>query len=182
MTKSTKRIALLLLLALLCAAVSGCGTANSNGKGVLSNFSTTDLDGNTLDQSVLTNAKLTMVNVWATFCSPCLAEMPDLALLADELAADGVQVIGLVSDVLQTGGTLNPDAVALAREIVNKTGANYLHIIPSEDLYNLLNQITSVPTTFFVDANGIQVGNVYLGARDHDEWAQIIAETLALLP
>ena len=46
--------------------------------GVLSAFSTTDLEGNAVDQSMLADYDLTMVNVWATYCGPCISEMPDL--------------------------------------------------------------------------------------------------------
>ena len=175
-----KPVTLFVLLALLCALCAGCGESNANG--VLSNFTATDLEGSPVDQSVLSDARLTMVNVWATYCSPCLAEMPDLALLADELAAEGVQIMGLVSDVVTTDWALNADNVVLARDIIAKTGADYLHIAPGESLYKLLNQITAVPTTFFVDANGVQVGNVYVGSRSYEEWKQIITDTLALLP
>lgn len=182
MRKYTKKIALLLLAALLCAALAGCSSSGSSVKGVLSNFAATDLDGNAVDQSVFAGSKLTMVNVWATYCTPCLAEMPDLALLADELSAEGVQIMGLVSDVVGTDWSVSESGVALAKDIVAQTGADYLHIVPGESLYDLLNQITAVPTTFFVDANGVQVGNVYVGSRSYDDWKQIITDTLALVP
>ena len=35
-------------------------------------FSTTDLEGNAVDQSILEGYDLTLVNVWATYCTPCL--------------------------------------------------------------------------------------------------------------
>ena len=38
---------------------------------------------------------------------------------------------------------------------------------------------SSVPTTFFVDSKGNQVGMAYVGARDKASWAEIIDETLA---
>ena len=178
-----KYVSFALVIVLSIALLTACSGSDSTpaSGGVLSSFTTTDLDGNAIDQSILADAKLTMVNVWATYCSPCLSEMPDLAALADEVAADGVQIIGMVSDVLAMGGGADPDTVALAQDIAAQTGADYLHIVPSEDLYSLMNQITAVPTTFFVDANGAQVGSVYLGARDHDQWAAIIAETLELV-
>lgn len=44
--------------------------------GILSQFAATDLDGNEIDQSILEGYDLTMVNIWATFCQPCIREMP----------------------------------------------------------------------------------------------------------
>lgn len=122
---------------------------------------------------------LTMVNVWATFCTPCINEMPELGELSQEYADRGVQIVGLVSDVLAMDGTLDQDQMELAREIVDSTSADYTHLAPSEDLFNLLGQISSVPTTFFVDENGTQVGGTYIGAKDKDQWQQIIDQLLA---
>lgn len=148
-------------------------------RGILSQFSTQDLEGNELDQSMLQDHTLTMVNVWATFCTPCINEMPDLGTLAQEYEDQGVQIVGLVSDVLDMEGNLDPDQLDLAREIVDSTAADYTHLVPSEDLYGLLYQISSVPTTFFVDETGAQVGGTYIGAKDKDQWQDIIDQLLA---
>ena len=142
--------------------------------GILSAFSTTDLDGSDLDQSMLEGYGITMVNVWATYCKPCLSEMPDLGELADEYRDQGVQIVGLVSDVLNSDGSFSQEQLDTARDIVAETGADYPHLLPSQDLYGLLSQIYAVPTTFFVDSEGRQVGSAYLSAKEKDEWAEII--------
>lgn len=147
--------------------------------GILSQFSAQDLEGNELDQSMLQGHTLTMVNVWATFCTPCISEMPDLGTLAQEYEDQGVQIVGLVSDVIDMEGNLDPDQMELAREIVDSTSANYTHLVPSVDLYGLLYQISTVPTTFFVDETGAQVGGTYIGAKDKDQWQEIIDQLLA---
>lgn len=147
--------------------------------GILSQFSAQDLEGNELDQSILQGHTLTMVNVWATFCTPCISEMPDLGTLAQEYEDQGVQIVGLVSDVIDMEGNLDPDQMELAREIVDSTSANYTHLVPSVDLYGLLYQISTVPTTFFVDETGAQVGGTYIGAKDKDQWQEIIDQLLA---
>lgn len=154
-------------------------SSNSASAGILANFSATDLNGNTVDQTALADYKLTMVNVWATFCTPCLNEMPELGELADEYSGKGVQIVGLVTDLTDSDGSISQTQLETAQDIVGKTGADYTHIVPSTDMYGLLNQITSVPTTFFVDSKGNQVGMAYVGARDKASWAEIIDETLA---
>lgn len=146
--------------------------------GVLSAFSTTDLAGNAVDQKALAGHKLTMVNVWATFCGPCLNEMPDLGELAEEYADKGVQIIGLVTDVLDYDGSISQSQLETAQELVTATGADYLHILPSSDMY-FLSEVTAVPTTFFVNEYGEQVGTTHIGARAKADWASIIDETLA---
>ena len=143
--------------------------------GLLSEFSTVDLQGNPVDQSILAGYDLTVVNVWATYCSPCIQEMPDLGELAAEYADEGIQIIGFVSDVLNSDGTVSRSQVELAQDIVDQTGANYTHIVPDNGvLLYILSQISAVPTTFFVDAEGNQVGYAYSGARDKESWMELI--------
>ena len=150
--------------------------ASSQGEqaGILSAFSTTDLDGNELDQSMLEGYGLTMVNVWATYCTPCLSEMPALGELAEEYRDQGVQIVGLVSDVLNSVGSYSEEQLDTARDIVAETGADYPHLLPSQDLYGLLSQIYGVPTTFFVDSQGRQVGSAYVTAMEKEDWVQVI--------
>ena len=73
------------------------------------------------------------------------------------------------------------ESVGTAKEIVSQTDACYPHLLPSEDLYGVLSQIYAVPTTFFVDENGNQVGSVYMGARDAEDWAEIIDSLLEVV-
>ena len=197
---------------LLCGmlALAGCGQNATDGgqlapstddetqsdvtpAGVLSSFSATDLEGNEVDQGMLADYDLTMVNVWATFCGPCISEMPDLGQLAQEYQDKGVQIVGkaltveqwawqivgLVSDVLNADGTINEEQVQTARDIVAETGAAYTHLLPSEDLFGVLGQISYVPTTFFVDSTGAQVGSAVISAQNKDKWVETIDAMLA---
>lgn len=138
-------------------------------------FTAKDLDGNEVDQSVFANAKLTMMNIWATFCGPCINEMPELGELAAEGGTD-YQIIGVCADL---NGT--EDMLEDAKEIVSQTKANYLHLQPSEDLYPVLTASSSVPVTFFFDSEGKLVGKGILGAQDKDTWSQVISERLEMV-
>ena len=120
-----------------------------------------------------------MVNVWATFCGPCINEMPDLGELAAEYADKGVQIIGLVSDTMDSDGTISDSQVETAKEIVAETGADYRHLLPSDDLLGILSQIYAVPTTFFVDSEGVQVGDAIVTAQSKEKWIETIDGMLA---
>lgn len=63
-----------------------------------------------------------------------------------------------------------------------ETGASYRHLLPSEDLNGLLSQIYAVPTTFFVDSRGRQVGSTYMRAMSREEWEAVLDGILAELP
>lgn len=150
---------------------------------LFSGFDTVDIYGNPVTDSILSGFRLTMVNVWATYCNPCISEMPELAKLHHDLKEQGVQIVGLLSDV--TDSMLRPieSQTALARDIAEATGADYLHLLPDLMLYKkILSQVTAVPTTLFVDEQGAIVGYAYMGSRNYNAWLQIIEETLQLLP
>ncbi len=148
--------------------------------GILSQFTASDLDGNEVTQSLFEGHPVTMVNVWATFCGPCLGEMPELGELHQEYADQDFQIVGIVTDTLAQDGSISSTQVELAKQIVQETGAEYTHLLPSEDLIaSLLWQIDSVPTTLFVDETGALIGKGYLGARSKDAWKEIIEEKLA---
>lgn len=148
----------------------------------LQDFATTTLEGEEVTQALWAQADLTLVNVWATYCSPCLAEMPDLGALAAEYADTGVQFVGIVMDVVDQQLQIDEAQVELAREIVEKTGAGYTHLLPSLDLiYAALLEISAVPTTFFLDKDGNRVGETYMGMKSGDDWKQIVEDTKALV-
>lgn len=151
---------------------------------LLGSFYTVDLNGTQKDASIFSGYSLTMVNVWATYCGPCINELPELGELSSAYAGKGVQVVGIVSDVYQNSdGSFDQDQIDTAQEIVTQTGAEYTHLLSSADLESsLLQQVSAVPTTVFVDKNGSQVGETYVGARSGDDWKQIIDGLLKTLP
>lgn len=140
--------------------------------GLFGEFETITLYGEEVDQDIFTEADLNMVNIWGTFCGPCIQEMPDLAELSEEYEEKGLRIIGIISDVM----TAEHEA---AVTIVEKTGADYTHLLLSEDLLDsYLWEIQVVPTTVFLDGEGKQVGEVYTGSRSKEAWSEIIDEML----
>lgn len=140
----------------------------------LVSFETTDLNGNKVTNDIFKNSKLTMVNVWGTYCPPCIEEMPYIQEIYEEMKKENVNIIGIVGDVD------NKDKTETAKTIVEKTGVKYVNIIPDDNLRNTLlkDQIKVFPTTFFVDGNGNIVGNVIMGERSKDNYKELINNTL----
>ncbi len=135
-------------------------------------FEGTDLEGNPVSQEIFSQSKLTMVNVWATYCNPCLNEMPGLGELAAEHDGSEFQLIGIVSDVREG------DDQTLVESLVQETGANYTHLLANDSIdHALLSSVSAVPTTFFFDQEGAYLGGV-VGSAEKSDWEELIHELL----
>ncbi len=146
-------------------------TDGDSGQSAGITFEAQDLEGNTVTEEVFAESELTMVNVWATYCNPCLSEMPELGELAGEYSSDEFQIIGIVSDV-QEGADL--EMTVYAATLVEQTGAAYPHLLLNESLFRaMLSDVSAVPTTFFVNEKG-EVLDTVVGAMDKDSWKEKI--------
>ena len=127
-------------------------------KGMTIEFESKDLDGNAVNsKDVFGKNKYTMINIWASWCGPCIKELPELEEINKEFEAEGCGIIGLLVD-----GT-DPVGLSDAKEIIADTGVTYMNVIDNDGLADLL-QVTGVPTTIFVDENGKIVGKTIVGA------------------
>ena len=172
-------------MAALLGALTACGQGESGGESsrkvtVFEDFTAQDLDGNPVDESIFADCDVTMINLWGTFCGPCLQEMPDLGEISDEYADKGFQIVGICTDAVNLDGEILEDVVETAKADAQETGADYLHIVPVGEIFtDLLPRVTGVPTTIFVDSKGQQIGLADIGAKDKDAWIQVIEEKLA---
>lgn len=131
-------------------------------------FEGTDLEGNSVSQDIFSQSQLTMVNVWATYCNPCLNEMPGLGELAAEYDGSEFQLIGIVSDVWEGNDQ------ALVESLVQQTGANYTHLLANDSISQaLLSSVSAVPTTFFFDQEGAYLGGV-VGSAEKSDWEELV--------
>lgn len=131
-------------------------------------FDGVDLEGNAVSADIFAQSRLTMVNVWATYCDPCLREMPGLGELAEEYDAADFQLIGIISDVMEG------DDQTRAEELIGETGADYPHLLLNESIYYaLLTEVSAVPTTIFLDGEGQVLGGV-VGAMEKSDWKEIV--------
>lgn len=141
-------------------------------------FEATTTEGETWNSDKFANSKLTMINVWGTYCSPCLNEMPDLGEIATEYAATDFQLIGVLCDVMEGDEEKNLET---ARNLIEQTGAKYPHLLLNESLYaSFMGAVSAVPTTFFVRQDGSLIG--YLtGAQSKENWKALIDQLLTEL-
>ena len=147
----------------------------------LSNIVTKDIHGKEFTSKDFANYDLTMVNVFATWCTACIQEIPDLVEVQKEMQAKGVNIIGIVTDTVDDTGE-NREALEKAKLIQEKTKANYSFLMPDKTNFNgRLNGIQALPETFFVDKNGQIVGETYSGSHNKKDWTAIIEKELSAL-
>ena len=189
MKKRMKKISALCLAGILCLGLWACSSSedssssdssgttkqetSENGFPVnMPEFSTTDMDGNKVTNDTFADYDLTVVNFWATYCNPCIDELPELAEWKKELP-DNVNLIGLLVNVDEKGS----DQYKLAEKIIKETGADYQHLIATEEFDDLISDLVGVPTTFFVDSTGKIIGEPFAGA-DVDAYKQTVEDYL----
>ena len=145
----------------------------------LSNLVTKDIEGKEFSSKDFANYDLTMVNVFATWCTACVQEIPDLAEVQKEMQPKGVNIVGVVTDTVDDTGE-NQEALEKAKLIMERTKANYSFLMPDKSNFNgRLNGIQALPETFFVDKNGQIVGESYSGSHNKKDWMEIIEKELA---
>ncbi len=145
----------------------------------LSNLKTKDIDGKEFSGKDFSDYDLTMVNVFATWCSPCVQEIPDLAEIQKEMKDKRVNIVGVVTDTVDQTGE-NQEALEKAQLIRERTKAEYPFLIPDKSNFNgRLSGIQAFPETFFVDKKGQIVGETYSGSHNKKAWLEIIEKELA---
>lgn len=104
-----------------------------------------------------------VLNLWATWCAPCRAELP----IFDEVAAetDDIDIIGI--NVGDTGEQ--------ASELIDELGLSFPQVLDPEGRIQRFLRITGMPSTIFIDANG-EVLDIHAGEVDRSELLALLAE------
>lgn len=122
-------------------------------------FNAKTITGATVTEKIFAEKKITMINIWGTFCPPCIAEMPELGDMARSLP-DNAQIIGLVCDAEDGSPKIKE-----AQKIISKANVDFINIVPDENLKKFIASVEAVPTTIFVNSKGEVVGKAVIGAN-----------------
>lgn len=124
--------------------------------GSILSFEATDLDGNPVtSEELFAQSKVTMVNIWASWCVPCISEMPELDEIARQLKDEGLSVVTYCSDATSS------EVIEKAREIVGAYSFTNLAASPSGKAALIAR---ATPTSYFVDSEGRVLGDIVEGA------------------
>ena len=129
------------------------------GRPLPDGLSFTDAEGNRTDFAAFRGKGL-VVNFWATWCPPCVAEMPALDRLHAAVSRDGIEVLALSND---RGGR------AQVEPFYQRTGIRNLGIwLDPRGATGRALEIRVLPTTLIIDRRGLEVGRL-LGEAAWDQ-------------
>lgn len=114
------------------------------------------------------------VNFWATWCGPCIKEMPDLSAISQELSDNNFQMIGM--NVFQQPKSKTVD------QFLKTNPVSYRIIDGNDEVVEAFaeadgSQIDAVPTSFIIDKNG-KIAETIVGSRDKATFLKMINKYL----
>ena len=130
-------------------------------------FTLLDINGNKVNLSDF-KGKVVILDFWATWCPPCIAEIPHFIELYDEYKNRGLEVIGISVD--WNGQRVVPP-------FAEEKGINYILLLGDDEVTDLYGGIISIPTTFILDRKG-GIRKRYMGYRDKEVFERDIKELL----
>ena len=144
------------------------GASASDSEKPLPAMKLQDFDGKTISSDQF-KGKIIVLDFWATWCGPCIAEIPSLNRLQEKYASKGVKVVGVA---LASG---EADEV---KPFVGKNKMKYTVLMgDDEQVYDL--NVVAFPTTYLVTRD-MKVYRKYLGAGPRKE-AELEADIQKLL-
>ncbi|MDD5126838.1 MAG: TlpA disulfide reductase family protein [Dehalococcoidales bacterium] len=149
-----KRLVLWILIIAALVGITGCSSNNSADSNTAADFTVRGLDGKAVTFSQMRGHPI-LLNFWATWCPPCRAEMPFLdEIYRDKQWSDR----GLVIMAISSG---EPEET-----IAQYVKENGLFLPVYQDITHKVSndyRIQYLPTTFFIDKNGI-IKSIKIGA------------------
>ncbi len=139
----------------------------SNQSELAPNFSWQTPDGEANFYEIIKD-KVVLVNFWATWCGPCVKEIPDLIKIKEELGGKNFEIIGVSID----------RSISPVVEFSKNVGINYVLIHdPEAKLLDAFGGSIGIPTTYLVDRNG-KIINKYVGSRTKEVFVNDIQKLL----
>lgn len=119
--------------------------------------------------------KVVLLNLWATWCRPCVEEFPSLVKLHDTYKAKGLTVITLSLDEPADHGKVLP--------FLKEQKATFPALIARGNPESVVGVVDrgwegAVPTTYVFDRSGKRVGKPVVGKRHYEEFVKLIEPLL----
>lgn len=128
-------------------------------------FDLPDLQGRNVSLQSL-RGKVVLLNFWATWCGPCVVEMPHMEKLQQEFAERNVVVLGV-----------DDESAATAAEFMVRRNYTYNSLVDEARKVSQLYQISSIPQSFFITADG-RIGAQLSGTQTEAQLRATLEQTL----
>lgn len=152
--KCVRRL-LLIAVFLLLAALAGCYRGSRPARIGTSAPDFIVKDGNQTVTLSQLHGQIVVLNFWATWCAPCVEEIPSLVTMSQKMKPKGVTVLGVSVDA-------DEDAY---RRFVKDHGVTFLTIRDADQKSNSLYGTVKFPETYIIDRNGV-VRRKFIGPVD----------------
>lgn len=116
--------------------------------------------------------KVIVVDIWATWCGPCIAEIPGYDRIAEQYAASGVEIIGVAVD---SGSAAQIEAL-----LRDRFPSDYTLAVANQPFERAFAPLWAIPTTLLIDREW-RIRKVWTGALPdkHRQLRQLIDQLLS---
>ncbi len=127
----------------------------------------TTLDGKPVGSEEL-KGKVVVVDFWATWCGPCVHEIPGYIALQKKYAERGLVIVGVSVDQQGAG---------VVTKFVSSKGINYPVALATPEIIAAFGGIEGIPTTFLIDREG-RLRHRKVGAMETADYEALVASVL----
>ncbi len=126
-----------------------------------------DLDGHEVSSDQF-KGKVVVLDFWATWCGPCVEEIPGYVALQKKYGADGLVIVGVSLD--RTGP-------ARVKQFVQANAMNYTIVMGEDEIVEAFGNFSAIPTTFLISRDG-RILNQKTGAAAPEEYEKLVKAAL----
>lgn len=122
-----------------------------------------DLDGHEVSSDQF-KGKVVVLDFWATWCGPCVEEIPGYVALQKKYGADGLVVVGV---------SMDRAGPARVKQFVQANGMNYQIVMGQDETVEAFGNFSAIPTTFLISRDG-RILHQKTGAMAPEEYEKLV--------
>lgn len=161
-------VGLLVLGAVLFAQSPAARAADSVATGLPAPaWKLKDLDGREVSSDQF-KGKVVVVDFWATWCGPCIEEIPGYIALQKKYGPDGLVIVGV---------SMDRRGAAHVKQFAQAKGMNYTIVMGDEAVVEAFGNFQAIPTTFLISRDG-RIMHQKTGAAPAEEYEKLVQAAL----